>query len=243
MGSRMWRVALPFCAALFLPLVALAGNGTGERTAYTVSDQRVARLSVLSKAQLPQTSSWKPLPSRSAALPTTLKDCAPRSDFSRYTITGKAERSYVFGVSTQQRDGESIVGNTTVFKTSAMAEGDWKASSMNYKTIGCFLTKLAQAPGSRITLGRISRLPLHAGSRIVAVRAHLHIAATNGIRVPAAFDFAFFLLGRCQDLLMYGYVDIGNPALKKFVSDEALLLKELVYAGTSAGCLRPAATG
>jgi len=233
----MWRVALPVCVVLVQPLVALAGNGTGERTAYTPADQRVARLSVLLRSELPETNSWKLLPARSAALPTTLKDCAPQSDFSRYTITGKAERSYAYGVSTRQRDGESLVGSTTVFKTSAMALGDWNASAITHKSIGCLLTKLAQVPGSRITLGRIGRLPLHAGSRIVAVRAHLRISA-NGIHVPAAFDFAFFLLGRCQDLLMYAYVDIGNPALKKFVSDEALLLKELVHAGTGAGCTR-----
>lgn len=232
---------MPVAAALALPVVALAGTGPRERTAYTAADQRVARLSVLTRSQLPQAGAWKQLPNRSAALPTTLKDCAPRRDLSRYTISGRAGRSYEYGVSTQQRDGESIAGSTTVFESSAMAEGDWNASSVGYKAIGCFLTKLAQVPGSRITLAGIDRLPLHAGSRIVAVRAHLRISTTSGLRVPAAFDFAFFLLGRCQDLLMYGYVDIGDPALKKLVPYEAPLLNELVQAGRAAGCTRPAA--
>jgi hypothetical protein len=129
-----------------------------------------------------------------------------------------------------------MFGSVTVFQTPAMADGDWKASSVSYKTLGCFFSKFAQAPGSRIALAGVDRLPLHAGSRTVALRARLRITATSGQRVPAAFDLAFFLLGRCQDMLLYGYIDDHGPAFKKFLADEPLLLKELAYEGKAAGC-------
>jgi hypothetical protein len=217
-------------------MVAFAGTGTHERKALTAADQRVARSSVLSQAELPETNAWKQLPPSSSSLPATLKDCAPQRDLSRYTISGQIERSFVYGVTRQARDGESMFGSATVFKTSAMAEGDWKASSVSLKTLGCFFSKFAQAPGSRIALAGVDRLPLHAGSRSVALRAHLRITAPNGTRVPAAFDLAFFLLGRCQEMLVYGYIDGHGSAFKKFVSDEPLLVKELAYEGKTAGC-------
>jgi hypothetical protein len=223
-------------AALCLPMLALAGTGTHERKALTAADERVARLSVLSQAELPQTNAWKQQPSSPSSMPATLKECAPQRDLSKYTISGQTERSFVYGISPQARDGESMFGNATVFQTPAMAEGDWKASSVSYKTLGCFFSKFAQAPGSRIALAGVDRLPLHAGSRTVALRARLRITATSGQRVPAAFDLAFFLLGRCQDMLLYGYIDDHGPAFKKFLADEPLLLKELAYEGKAAGC-------
>lgn len=223
-------------ALLSLPIVAFAGTGTHERKALTAADQRIARLSVLLQAELPQTNAWKQQPSSPSSMPATLKDCAPQRDLSRYTISGQTDRSFVFGVSPQARDGESMFGNSTVFPTPAMAEGDWKASSISYKTLGCFLSKFAQVPGSRIALAGVDRLTLPAGSRSVAMRAHLRISAPNGLRVPAAFDLAVFLLGRCQEMFVYGYIDGHGSAFKKFVSDEPLLLKELAYEGKAAGC-------
>jgi hypothetical protein len=223
-------------AALCLPMLALAGTGTHERKALTAADERVARLSVLSQAELPQTNAWKQQPSSPSSMPATLKECAPQRDLSKYTISGQTERSFVYGISPQARDGESMFGNATVFQTPAMAEGDWKASSVSYKTLGCFLAKFAQVPGSRISLAGVERLTLHAGGRSVAMRAHLRISAPNGLRVPAAFDLTVFLLGRCQEMFIYGYIDGHGPAFKKFVSDEPVLLRELAYEGKAAGC-------
>ena len=222
--------------ALCLPMLALAGTGTHERKAFTAADQRVARLSALSKAELPQTNAWSQQPTSSSSLPATLRECAPQSDLSRYTVSGHTERAFAYGTSPTTRDGESMFDSVKVLKTAAMAEGDWKASSVSYKTMGCFLSKFAQAPGSRIALAGIDRLPLHAGSSTVALRAHLRITAPNGTRIPAAFDLAAFLVGRCQEIFVYGYIDGHGPAFKKFVSNEPLLLKELAYEGKSAGC-------
>lgn len=233
------RVGVPWVAvvaALCLPMLAFAGTGTHERKALTAADQRVARLSVLSQAELPQAKAWKQQPPSSSSLPATLKECAPQSDLSRYTISGQAERAFAYGASPQSRDGESMFDSVTVLQTPAMAEGDWKASSVSFKTLGCFLSKFAQVPGSRIALAGIDRLPLHAGSLTVALRAHLRITTASGLRVPAAFDLAAFLLGRCQEIFVYGYIDGHGSAFKQFVSDEPLLLRELAYEGKSAGC-------
>jgi hypothetical protein len=235
------RVARLSCAAaaaaLCVPIYAFADTGMHERKAFTPADQRVARLSVLSKAELPQTNAWRQQPTSSSSLPATLRSCVPQHDLSHYTISGQAERAFVYGLSQQTRDGESMFDSVTVLQTPAMAEGDWKASSVSYKTLGCFFSKFAQAPGSRIALASTDRLPLHAGSLTVALRAHLHITTANGQRVPAAFDLAAFLLGRCQEIFIYGYIDGHGSAFKQFVSDEPLLLKELAYEGKTAGCM------
>jgi hypothetical protein len=224
-------------AALCVPIYAFADTGTHERKALTPADQRVARLSVLTKAELPQTNAWKQQSTSSSSLPATLRSCVPQPDLSHYTISGQAERAFVYGLSQQTEDGESMFDSVTVLQTPAMAEGDWKASSVSYKTLGCFFSKFAQAPGSRIALASTDRLRLHAGSLTVALRAHLRITTANGQRVPAAFDLAALSTRPLPRDLIYGYIDGHGSAFKQFISDEPLLLKELAYEGKTAGCM------
>ena len=152
----------------------------------------------------------------------------------RYVITGRAQASYDFGTTRAERDGESMFSSVTVFPTSAMALGDWKALPVSYKTIDCLFEELAKQPSSKATLAAMSRLPLHPGSHTVAVRAHLRIAA-RGREVPLSIDFLTFIVGRCQDVFGYGYVGDGDGP---FVQGESLLLKQIAQKAVKAGCLR-----
>jgi hypothetical protein len=60
--------------------------------------------------------------------------------------------------------------------------------------------------------------------------------ATRGVQIPASIDVFVFVVGRCEEIYSYGYVD--TPALNTFAPAVQTVLKGIVQGAVKAGCLR-----
>jgi hypothetical protein len=131
--------------------VAFAGNGGGEKHAFTAADQAAARATVIRRADL-GAGTWhggfiKP----DLSAPQTCPTYNPKQ--SDLVLTGAAAAEF-------SANGVDFNSEADILKTAQMVQLDWQRSVNTPALLPCLRTRLAQTPPAGGTLVSVERLAL-----------------------------------------------------------------------------------
>jgi hypothetical protein len=192
------RRLAPFAAALLaLAFVAAASarDPRAEKLQLNARDNRAARAALITAADL--RSDWQRIATSNDE---TVPSCPGyRPDFSRFTITGKADAEY------KTDAGEVLTSHVEVYKSHADATGDYQLGA-KAQVASCLGATLAKAPTGdpSVHLKVVSAKQVGApriGERTARYRIVLRVTGPSG-SVPLYVDAIVFQKGRTLALLM-----------------------------------------
>lgn len=193
----MRRLALAAVCLLALAFVAGASarDPRAEKLLLNAADNRAARASLLTEADLQPV--WQRVKGSGDE---TVPTCANyRPDFSRYTVTGKAEAEF------KDTSGEMVISSSEVYASHAQAIADYRLGTKR-QVASCLAQTFEKQPTGdpSVHVKAVSAKQVAAprlGERSARYKIVLRFTGPGG-SVPAYLDAIVFQKGRTIALLM-----------------------------------------